>query len=284
MHDITHLLRETADRAARYLESLDERSVAPASDAIDALAAFDVPLQNEAIDPAKVLAQLDSIGSPATMAVAGPRFFGYVVGGALPASVAANWLAAAWDQKTAYASASPATSALEHVVLKWMLDLLRFPPTCAGGFVTGTTAAHITALAAARHAVLAKAGWNVEADGLFGAPPITVIVGSEAHASLYKALGVVGLGRSRVVKVPVDDQGRMRADALPSISGPTIVCAQVGSVNTGACDPVGEICELAHARSAWVHIDGAFGLWARVAPSRAHLVEGLELADSWATD
>ncbi|TMG81454.1 MAG: aminotransferase class V-fold PLP-dependent enzyme, partial [Betaproteobacteria bacterium] len=284
MHDITHLLRETADRAARYLESLDERSVAPASDAIDALAAFDVPLQNEAIDPAKVLAQLDSIGSPATMAVAGPRFFGYVVGGALPASVAANWLAAAWDQKTAYASASPATSALEHVVLTWMLDLLRFPPTCAGGFVTGTTAAHITALAAARHAVLAKAGWNVEADGLFGAPPITVIVGSEAHASLYKALGVVGLGRSRVMKVPVDDQGRMRADALPRIVGPTIVCAQVGSVNTGACDPVGEICDVAHARSAWVHIDGAFGLWARVAPSRAHLVEGLELADSWATD
>ena len=284
MNDLPHLLRDTAQRATRYLNSLDERGVAPTAESIDALAAFDVPLQSEPLDPAKVLEELDRLGSPATMASAGRRFFGFVVGGSLPAALAANWLATAWDNKTAYANVSPATSALEEIALRWMLDLLRLPPTCAGAFVTGTTAAHITALAAARHAVLAKAGWNVEADGLFGAPPITVIVGAEAHASLYKALGVVGLGRTRVVKVPVDSQGRMRADALPSISGPTIVCTQVGSVNTGASDPVGDICEVAQPRGAWVHVDGAFGLWARVAPSRAHLVDGVELADSWATD
>jgi len=165
-----------------------------------------------------------------------------------------------------------------------MLDLLGLPESCAGAFVTGTTVAHITALAAARHAVLAKVGWDVEAKGLFGAPEITVITGAEAHPTLYKALGVVGLGRTRVVKVPVDDQGRMRADALPKISGPTIVCLQVGNVNTGSCDPVAELGPRAREAGAWVHIDGAFGLWARVAPTRAHLVKGVEHADSWATD
>ena len=284
MNDLPDLLRDTANRAARYLESIDERGVAPSADAVDALAEFDVPLQNEPLDPARVLEELDRIGSPATMAMAGPRFFGFVIGGSLPTALAANWLATAWDQNTGLFNATPATAALEQVALTWMLDLLRLPPTCAGAFVTGTTVAHITALAAARHTALANVGWNVEADGLFGAPPITVITSAEAHPTLYKALGVVGLGRSRVVKVPVDGQGRMRADALPKISGPTIVCTQVGNVNTGACDPVGEICEIAHAHGAWVHVDGAFGLWARVAPSRAHLVDGVELGDSWATD
>jgi glutamate/tyrosine decarboxylase-like PLP-dependent enzyme len=281
---LAHLLRDTADRAARYLESLDERGVAPTADAVHALSAFDVPLQNEPLDPAKVLEELDRVGSPATLASAGRRFFGFVVGGSLPAALAANWLATAWDQKTAYANVSPATTVLEQVALRWLLDLLRLPSTCAGAFVTGTTLAHVTALTAARHAVLAKVGWNVEADGLFGAPPITVITGAEAHPSLYKALGIVGLGRNRVAKIPVNAQGRMRGDALPKISGPTIVCTQLGNVNTGACDPVRDICEIAHGRGAWVHVDGAFGLWARVAPSRAHLVEGMELADSWATD
>ncbi|HJQ21338.1 MAG TPA: pyridoxal-dependent decarboxylase [Gemmatimonadaceae bacterium] len=279
------LLRATAERAARYLHTLGDRSVAPPRDAVEQLAAFDVPLQQQPIDPARVVEELDRLGSPATIGIAGPRFFGFVIGGSLPAALAANWLAGAWDQNTGLYNVTPATSVLEHVALKWMLDVLGLPPTCAGAFVTGTTVAHITALAAARHAVLARAGWNVEADGLFGAPPITVITGAEAHPTLYKALGVVGLGRDRVVKVPVDTQGRMRVDALPRISGPTIVCVQVGNVNTGACDDVRAICDrLRGAGNAWVHVDGAFGLWARVAPSRAHLVDGLELADSWATD
>jgi glutamate/tyrosine decarboxylase-like PLP-dependent enzyme len=170
------------------------------------------------------------------------------------------------------------------VALKWLLDVLRLPRDCAGAFVTGTTVAHIAALAAARHAVLQRVGWDVEANGLFGAPPITVITSAEAHPTLFKALGVVGLGRNRVVKVPVDGQGRMRTDALPRISGPTIVCVQAGNVNTGSFDPVHEIGPRARDAGAWVHVDGAFGLWARVAPGLAHLAEGVEHADSWATD
>ena len=278
------LLTAAADRSARYLHDIASRRVSPAPDAIANLSRFDVPLQQHPVDPADVLRELDEIGSPATMAMAGPRFFGFVIGGSLPAAVAANWLATAWDQNTGLYNSTPGTSALEAVALKWLLDVLGLPPACSGAFVTGTTVAHITALAAARHAVLAKVGWNVEADGLFGAPPITVVVSAEAHPTLHKALGVVGLGRTRVSRVPTDAQGRMRLDALPVISGPTIVCVQAGNVNTGACDPIRAISERAHAAGAWVHVDGAFGLWARVAPSRAHLVDGIDSADSWATD
>jgi glutamate/tyrosine decarboxylase-like PLP-dependent enzyme len=216
--------------------------------------------------------------------MAGPRFFGFVIGGSLPAALAANWLASAWDQNTGLYNSTPATAALEQVALKWLLDVLGLPRDCAGAFVTGTTVAHITALAAARHAVLESAGWDVEANGLFGAPPITVITSAEAHPTLFKALGVVGLGRNRVVKVPVDDQGRMRADALPRISGPTILCVQAGNVNTGSFDPIHQIGPRARDSGAWVHVDGAFGLWARVAPRLAHLAAGVEHADSWATD
>lgn len=282
--ELKRLLRATTDRSVRYLASLDTRRVSPSEEAIDALDAFDVPLQNESIDPERVLEELDTTGSPATMAMAGPRFFGFVIGGSLPAALAANWLASAWDQNTGLYNSTPATAALEQVALKWLLDVLGLPRDCAGAFVTGTTVAHIAALAAARHAVLERAGWDVEANGLFGAPPITVITSAEAHPTLFKALGVVGLGRNRVVRVPVDDQGRMRADALPRISGPTIVCVQAGNVNTGSFDPIYEIGPRTRDAGAWVHVDGAFGLWARAAPRLAHLADGIEHADSWATD
>jgi len=278
------LLLDAAHRATLYLEGLDARAVAPSADAVRNLSELDIPLPVEPASDKSVLAQLDRLGSPATMAMAGPRFFGFVIGGALPVTVAASWLATAWDQNTGLFNVTPGTAAIEQVALRWLLDVLGLPPECAGAFVTGTTVAHITALAAARHAVLARAGWNVEADGLFGAPPITVVVGADAHPTLFKALGVVGLGRNRVVKVPVDGQGRMRVDGLPRLTGPTIVCVQAGNVNTGAFDPVREISEYARAGNAWVHVDGAFGLWARVAPSRAHLMAGIEHADSWATD
>jgi glutamate/tyrosine decarboxylase-like PLP-dependent enzyme len=231
-----------------------------------------------------VIAELDAGVTPATMAMPGPRFFGFVIGGSLPAALAADWLVSAWDQNTGLYNSTPGTSHIEQVALRWLLDVLGLPADCAGAFVTGTTVAHITALAAARYAVLEHVGWNVEADGLFGAPPITVVVGDEAHPTLLKALGVVGLGRKRIVRVPADRQGRMRADALPRLTGPAIVCVQVGNVNTGASDPVRQICAVAHEQGAWVHVDGAFGLWARVAPSRAHLADGVEGADSWATD
>ncbi len=283
-NDLQSLLTEAADRSAKYLTGLQTRRVSAGASAVEQLAAFDVPLQDEPRDASAVLRELDEIGSPATMAMAGPRFFGFVIGGSLPAGLAANWLASAWDQNTGLYNVTPGTAVLEEVALKWLLDVLQLPGDCAGAFVTGTTVAHITALAAARHAVLAKSGWNVEANGLFGAPPINVIVSHEAHPTLHKALGVIGLGRTRVTRVATDAQGRMRLDALPALDGRTIVCVQAGNVNTGACDPIREIVARARDAGAWVHVDGAFGLWARVAPSRAHLVAGVEGADSWATD
>ena len=278
------LLHEAADRATRYLAGLDTRGVAVTSDARARLAALDEPLPNGATNPAAVLALLDELGSPATTATAGGRFFGFVVGGSLPVTLAANWLAAAWDQDAGMSTICPINATLEEVALRWLVDLLGLPPRSGAAFVTGGTMANFTALAAARHAVLARVGWDVEADGLFGAPPVTVVVGAEAHVSLYKALGLLGFGRNRVVTVPVDAQGRMRADALPSLSSPAIVCIQAGNVNTGAFDPAQEVCAWAHDAGAWVHVDGAFGLWAAAAPARAYLTAEFEEADSWATD
>jgi glutamate/tyrosine decarboxylase-like PLP-dependent enzyme len=278
------LLENTAQRAISYLEGLEDRRVAPSPEAVAELVRLDEPLAEASTSAEEVIKLLDEIGSPATMAMAGRRFFGFVIGGALPVTVAANWLAAAWDQNSGLFTPTPATAQLEQVALNWLLDLFELSPDCGGAFVTGATMANFSALAAARHALLKRAGWNVEADGLFGAPPITVVVGEEAHPTLFKSLGLLGLGRKRVVKVPVDSQGRLRAEAMPSLSGPTIVCLQAGNVNSGAFDPFPEICARAHAAGAWVHVDGAFGLWATAAPSRASLASGLAEADSWATD
>ncbi len=278
------LLETTTERAIQYLEAIQNRRVAISHEAIAGLAGFDEALPNSPESAEVVIEKLDEIGSPATIATAGPRFFGFVIGGSLPVALAANWLATAWDQNSALYSVTPATAVLEQVALRWLLDLLGLPAESDGAFVTGATMANFTALAAARHEVLNRAGWNVEADGLFGAPPITVIVSAEAHPTLFKSLGLLGLGRNRVMKVPVDAQGRMRPNALPPISGPTIICTQAGNVNTGAFDPIGEICEAVQGSDAWVHVDGAFGLWAAVSPAYAHLVKGAEKADSWATD
>src|SRR5882672_6627628 len=278
------LLENTAQRAISYLETLGDRSVAPSADAVARLATLDEPLTDRPTSDEEVIKMLDEICSPATMAMAGPRFFGFVIGGSLPVTVAANWLAGAWDQNSGLYTPTPATSQLEQVALNWLLDLFKLPLDCGGAFVTGATMANFSALAAARHALLKNAGWNVEADGLFGAPFVTVIVGEEAHPTLFKSLGLLGLGRERVVRVPVDSQGRMRSDAFPVINGPTIVCLQAGNVNTGAFDPAHEIIPRAHAAGAWVHVDGAFGLWAAASPTCAHLMAGYADADSWATD
>ena len=280
MHD---LLQDVAARASAYLENIDARKVAPDPAAVAALDTFDGALPEMPDDPHKVIDLLDRYGSPATMAMAGPRFFGFVIGGSLPVALAADWLAAAWDQNTGYYNITPATARLEQTALRWLLELFELPRDAGGAFVTGANVANFVGLAAGRHAVLERAGWNVEADGLFGAPPITVVVGNEAHPTLIKALGMLGLGRNRVVRMPADAQGRLRLDALPKIDGPTIICTQVGNVNTGACDDVAAVRERVGA-DAWIHVDGAFGLWARVAPTRAHLVRGIEVADSWATD
>ena len=278
------LLQTAAQRSIDYLESLATRSVAPSPEAIANLAALKEPLPLGPTNPDETLDLLDRVCSPATMGMAGPRFFGFVIGGSLPVTLAANWLAGAWDQNSALYNVTPATALLEQVALGWLLDLLKLPPGSGGAFVTGATMANFSALAAARHAVLTRAGWNVEADGLFGAPPVTVVVGAEAHTTLFKGIGLLGFGRNRLIKVPVDGQGRMRSDAFPKLSGPAIVCLQAGNVNSGAFDPFKELVPLAHDAGAWVHIDGAFGLWASALPDRADLVAGIGDADSWGTD
>ncbi len=276
------LLTDSAERAIAYLEGLDARLVAPM--AVDRLDELDRPLPDQPTPPEEALRDLDEIGSPATMAMAGPRFFGFVIGGALPVTLAANWLAGAWDQNSALYNVTPATAQLERIALEWLVSLFGLPAGTGGGFVTGATMANFTALAAARYGLLERVGWNVANDGLFGAPPITVIVGQEAHVTLLKTLSLLGLGRNRVVRVPADRQGRLRAEALPPISGPTLICAQAGNVNSGAFDPLADICAHARVGGAWLHVDGAFGLWAAAVPEMAHLTDGLAGADSWAVD
>ncbi len=278
------LLKSVAERASRYRDGLEDRSVAPTPAALGALSRLDEAFPDHATEPELVISLLDEIGSPATVATAGSRFFGFIVGGSLPASLAANWLASAWDQNAALVALSPIAAKLEAVAMGWLLDVLKLPVGSGVGFVTCATQANFSGLAAARHALLARQGWDVEAQGLFGAPPITVVVGDEVHVSVLKALGMLGLGRERVVRVPVDAQGRMRADALPPLDASTIVCLQAGNVNTGALDPSAAIIAQSKAAGAWVHVDGAFGLWAAAAPARASLVNGIGEADSWATD
>ena len=281
---MTDLLSQAALRANRYLAGLDTRAVAPSEEALDALAELDRPLPDGPSEPEAVIELLDRVGSPATMATAGGRFFGFVHGGSLPVALAANYLAGAWDQNAALHTSSPIASRLEEVAHRWLTGLLDLPADCGAAFVSGATMANLTALAAARSAMLDRLGWDVEADGLFGAPDLPVVVSEETHPSVSKALGLLGLGRRRVERVPVDAQGRMRADRFPPLTGPAIVCVQAGNVNTGAVDPVGAICELAHEAGCWVHVDAAFGLWAKASPQLAPLVAGVEQADSWATD
>jgi glutamate/tyrosine decarboxylase-like PLP-dependent enzyme len=270
--------------ARRYASGVAARRVGPSEAATAALAGFHEPLPAAPCDPQQVIALLDEIGSPATATTTGGRYFGFVIGGMLPAALAANWMAAAWNQNASLRVMSPVAAELEEVVLGWVCEALELPSDCAGGLVTCATMANFSALLAARHAVLAREGWDVNENGMFGAPPLEIVVGAEVHASVLKALSLAGFGRKRVTLVPTDAQGRMRADQLPRLSPRTVVCIQAGNVNTGAFDPAREICEAAKRQGAWVHVDGAFGLWARVSQKYKELTQGFELADSWATD
>jgi glutamate/tyrosine decarboxylase-like PLP-dependent enzyme len=278
------LLLDAAHRGLSYLNDLDSRSVVPSAGAVARLRELRFPLPETPTPPENVLRLLDELGSPATVASAGPRYYGFVTGGSLPASLAANWLAGAWDQNAAFVVGSPAASAFEDVALGWIRDLLGLSGDWGGGFVTGTTMGNFSGLAAARHAALAKTGWDVERKGLFGAPPLQVVVGDEVHSTLSKALALLGLGRERVVSVPVDGQGRMRVEALPALDETSIVCLQAGNVNTGAFDPIREVAGRAKKAGAWVHVDGAFGLWAAASPALAHLTDGIDEVDSIASD
>ncbi|MFA6954495.1 MAG: aminotransferase class V-fold PLP-dependent enzyme [Thermoanaerobaculia bacterium] len=286
--DLPGVLRLAHERAQAYLDTLPERPVSPRASFDEALRAFSAPLPDEGEPAEEVIATLASAGELAAVASSSPRFFGYVIGGTLPASIAADWLTSAWDQNAGLWSATPSASAAEQVVAGWVTDLLGLPATASVGFVTGCQMANFTCLAAARHAVLRKAGWNVEIDGLQGAPRIRIVASAEAHVTIHGALKMLGLGTGSIVPVETDAQGRMIAsklrEALERVDGPTIVCTQAGNVNTGAFDPIEEIVEAAHAKGAWVHVDGAFGLWAAVTTSRRHLVNGVATADSWATD
>jgi glutamate/tyrosine decarboxylase-like PLP-dependent enzyme len=278
------LLEDVARRAVDYLRLAPGRRVSPSTEAVAALQQLSTPFPEAPVPSRDVIDLLDRVGSPATMISAGGRYYGFVNGGAVPASVAASWLAAAWDQNVALRVMSPAAASLEEIALGWVREILGLPPQSGGAIVTGATMANLTALAAARHALLANAGWDVERDGLFGAPPLAVVVGNEVHVSLLKALSLLGLGRDRVHRVPVDDQGRMRADALPPLTAQTMVCIQAGNVNTGAFDPARDIARRTREAGAWLHVDGAFGLWAAASPRSRPLTEGFELADSWSTD
>lgn len=278
------LLADTAARAARYINQINERRVPPSAENVARLKRLGGPLPDGPTDPAEVLALLDDIASPATVATTGGRYFGFVIGGTLPAALAANWLAGAWDQNAAMKVMAPGAAEIEEIVREWSLDLLGLPSNSGAGFVTCTTMANFSGLAAARSALLQRSGWNVEEDGLFDAPPIRVVVGQEVHVSVLRALTMLGLGRSRVITVPADDQGRMRPDSLPVLDGQTVVCIQAGNVNTGAFDPAKEICARARDAGAWVHVDGAFGLWGALSPLYAPLLDGVSAADSWAID
>jgi glutamate/tyrosine decarboxylase-like PLP-dependent enzyme len=278
------VLSFAAERAQRYAREIGARRVAPAERETRELDKFHESFPESASDPRRVVAMLDEVGSPATVATTGGRYFGFVIGGVLPASMGASWLASAWDQNAGLRVMSPVAAELEDVALQWVCEALNLPANCEGGLVTCATMANFTALAAARYALLRKAGWDVAEDGMFGAPPIEVVMGAEVHASMLKALSLAGFGRRRVTIVEADGQGRMRADKLPKSSERAIVCIQAGNVNSGAFDPAAEVCRRAHEQGAWVHVDGAFGLWAGVSPKFKHLTQGFELADSWATD
>ncbi len=287
MTDERALLSRTAEIAAGYLESLGTRPIRPDADYATMLDALAEPVPETGMEPLAVIEELAAAAEPGLAAMGSGRYYGFVIGGALPASLAADWLVSAWDQNAGLAEPTPALAALETIAGSWVLDLLRLPGDASFAFVTGCQMAHVTTLAAARHAVYARIGHDLPVEGLAGAPPLRVVVGERRHVTLSRALRLLGLGRAQERVVPCDAQGRMRVELLEAELDegvPTIVCAQAGEVNTGAFDDLGAIVETAHARGAWVHVDGAFGLWAAASPSLAHLVSGHAGADSWATD
>lgn len=278
------LLNQAHGRMERYLREIETRRVFPSGQDLSLLAHFDQPLPQQGLPAAEVLRLLDEYGSPNTVASQGGRYFGFVTGGVVPSALAAKLLGTAWDQNNGARAGSPVAAKIEEVVLDWLNELLGLPSGTTGAFVTGATMANFSALAAARHTLLLRQGWKVEEDGLFGAPEIKAVVSEESHSTVFKALQMLGFGRNRVHKVPTDEQGRMQAEGLPEFDENTLVCLQAGNVNSGAFDPIEVVCKKAKNVGAWVHIDGAFGLWAQVSPKHQYLARGIELADSWACD
>jgi glutamate/tyrosine decarboxylase-like PLP-dependent enzyme len=282
------LLRRTAELAVEFLDGLPHCRVGATASIEELREALGGPLPERGEAAREVIETLARAADPGLIGMAGPRYFGFVIGGHLPAALAADWLTSTWDQNATLYVSAPANSVAEEAAAGWLLEILRLPGAASVGFTTGCMMANFTALAAARHAVLARQGWDVEAQGLYGAPEIDVVIGAEAHVTIHAALQMLGLGRERVKTVPADAQGRMKAavlrDILATCDGPLIVCAQAGNVNTGAFDPLDEIATAVRESKGWLHVDGAFGLWANASPALAHLAKGAEQADSWATD
>jgi glutamate/tyrosine decarboxylase-like PLP-dependent enzyme len=288
MDDVRGLLHRTSDLAADWLAEVDERRVSPDLPPDEIRARFDATLPEDGEPALEVVETLARAADPGLVATPGPRYFGFVIGGSMPAALGADWLTSAWDQNAGLYVMSPAASIVEDIAARWVLELTGLPPGAGVGFTTGATLANFTGLAAARSFVLDRAGWDVEARGLIGAPPVRIFLGDEAHATVPYALRLLGFGAATATRVASDEQGAMRADALRDalrdVDGPAIVAAQAGNVNTGAFDPLGELADIAHERGAWLHVDGAFGFWAAASPRLRHLTAGMERADSWTTD
>ncbi len=288
MSETRELLELTAAIAADFLDSLDERLVFPAAEVDELREQLGGPLPELPTEPRRVIADLAAAADGGIVAIPGGRYFGFVIGGAVPAAVAADWLTSAWDQNAGLYVGGPAASVVEEVARGWLAELLGLPEDVSVGYVTGCQMAHVTALAAARYEVLRRAGWDVNRDGLSGAPPIRVVVGAKRHVTVDRALRLLGIGERSLVVVPADDQGRIDIEAvrrtLQDGDGPTILCGQAGEVNTGAFDDLEALADSAAGAGAWLHVDGAFGLWAAASPGLRHLVAGSERADSWATD
>lgn len=286
--DLRGVLHDIADRAVAFRETRGAAPHRPLCSYAEAKAAFSAAVPERGVSIRELIAELAILTEPGLANMVGPRFFGWVIGATEPAGMAADWLTSAWAQNAGNAHATPTVSACEEMTGRWLLDLLDLPRESSVGFVTGATIANFTCLAAARGEVLRRVGWDVEADGLFGAPPVHVVLGEEAHSTVFSGLRYLGLGAKRVVSVPVNEQGLMKsgafAKAMEKLDGPIIAIAQAGHINSGGFDPFEEIAQAAHAKGAWVHVDGAFGLWARACRDRAHLGRGLELADSWGVD
>lgn len=278
------LFRQALDQALDYMATVTERPVFPTPEAITALEQLREPLPELPCDPAETLSRLHALGSPATVAQTGGRYYGFVNGGAVPGALAAKWLADVWDQNAALYVISPAVSVLEELCEAWITDLLGLPAGTAAGFVGGSSTATLCGLAAGRNRLLRNLGWDAGAQGLFGAPELRVVLGEGAHSTVYKALSILGLGSGRIVQVPMDDQGRIREDLIPEPDQRTLLILQAGNVNTGAFDAFEGICTRARENGAWVHVDGAFGLWAAASPAFAPMTRGLSLADSWSAD
>ena len=288
MSDDRALLGRAAEIAADFLESLEERPVWPTASVQELRVALGGDLPDEPSEPLEVIETLARETERGVVGIPSGRYFGFVIGGALPAALAADWLTSAWDQNAGLVVGGPAAAVVEEITGAWLVDLLGLPPTASFAFVTGCQMAGVTCLAAARHAVLERAGWDVEQDGLAGSPAVRVVAGAKRHVTIDRALRLLGFGSGSIVAVEADDQGRMRIGALETalegIDGPVIVCAQAGEVNTGAVDPIDQIAELSGSAGAWLHVDGAFGLWAAASAELRHLVAGVDRADSWATD